>query len=51
MIPSPPTKVIVSVERATASVPVSPAMFRVPEIATLAAEVIRPFESTTNVGT
>ncbi len=50
VIPSPPTNVIVSVASATASVPVSPAMFNVVAIDTLAAEVIRPFESTANVG-
>ena len=51
VIPSPPANVIVSVASATASVPVSPAMFSVVEMATLAAEVIRPSASTANVGT
>ena len=50
VIPSPPLNVIVSVARATASVPASPAMFSVVEIETLAAEVMRPFASTENVG-
>ena len=48
--PSRPTNVTVSVNREIASVPVSPAMLRVVAIATLAAEVKRPLESTAKVG-
>jgi len=50
VIPVPPTKVIVSVERATASVPVSPAMLNVVEILAVPAAVKRPYESTVKVG-
>jgi len=50
VIPVPPTKVTVSVNRANAEVPVSPAMFKVVAREAVEAAVRRPFASTVNIG-